>query len=310
MGVTESQRGLAFGLGAYLLWGVFPLYFMLLEPTSPVEVLANRILWSCVMLFGLVVLGRRWSAIAPVLRDRRRLALLAAASVTIALNWGFFIYGVTSDQVVQTSLGYFINPLVSVMFGVVLLHERLRRTQWVAVGLGGAAVTVLSFDYGHVPWLALVLALSFGSYGLLKKVLDMGAVESLSVETALLTPLAAAYLAYLVATGNSAWSVVDPSMTLLLVSTGVVTIVPLLLFSAAATRIPLTWIGLLQYTTPVLQFATGVFLLNEPMPASRWVGFSLVWIALVLLAVDSAAAVRRGRARTALEIAERAQEAH
>ena len=310
MGVTESQRGLAFGLGAYLLWGVFPLYFMLLEPTSPVEVLANRILWSCVMLFGLVALGRRWSAIAPALRDRRRLALLAAASVTTALNWGFFIYGVTSNQVVQTSLGYFINPLVSVMFGVLLLHERLRRTQWVAVGLGAAAVTVLSFDYGHVPWLALVLALSFGSYGLLKKVLDMGAVESLSVETALLTPLAAAYLAYLVATGNSAWSVGDPSMTLLLVSTGVVTIVPLLLFSAAATRIPLTWIGLLQYTTPVLQFATGVFLLNEPMPASRWIGFSLVWIALVVLAVDSAAAVRRGRARTALEIAERAQEAH
>jgi chloramphenicol-sensitive protein RarD len=308
--VTESQRGLAFGLGAYLLWGVFPLYFMLLEPTSPVEILANRILWSCVVLFGLVVLGQRWSAIAPVLRDRRRLALLAAASVTIALNWGFFIYGVSSDQVVQTSLGYFINPLVSVMFGVVLLHEQLRRTQWVAAGLGAVAVTVLSFDYGHVPWIALVLALSFGSYGLLKKVLDMGAVESLSVETALLTPLAAAYLAYLVATGTSAWGAVDPSVTLLLASTGLVTIVPLLLFSAAATRIPLTWIGLLQYTTPVLQFATGVFLLNEPMPASRWVGFSLVWIALVLLAVDSVAAVRRGRARSALEIEQRAQEAH
>jgi len=308
--VTESQRGLAYGLGAYIIWGTFPLYFTLLEPTSPVEVLANRILWSCVVLFGLVIVGHRWSAIAPVLRDRRRLVLLAAASAMIAINWGFFIYGVTSNQVVQTSLGYFINPLVSVVFGVVLLHERLRRTQWVAVGLGVAAVAVLSFDYGQVPWIALVLALSFGSYGLLKKVLDMGAVESLSVETALLTPLAAAYLGYLVATGTSAWSTGDTSMTLLLASTGVVTIVPLLLFSAAATRIPLTWIGLLQYTTPVLQFATGVFILNEPMPASRWVGFSLVWIALVTLAVDSAAAVRRGRARTQLEITERAQEAH
>jgi len=308
--VTESQRGLAYGLGAYIIWGTFPLYFTLLEPTSPVEVLANRILWSCVVLFGLVIVGHRWSAIAPVLRDRRRLVLLAAASAMIAVNWGFFIYGVTSNQVVQTSLGYFINPLVSVVFGVALLHERLRRTQWVAVGLGVAAVAVLSFDYGQVPWIALVLALSFGSYGLLKKVLDMGAVESLSVETALLTPLAAAYLAYLVATGSSAWSTGDTSMMLLLASTGVVTIVPLLLFSAAATRIPLTWIGLLQYTTPVLQFATGVFILNEPMPASRWVGFSLVWIALVTLAVDSAAAVRRGRARTQLEITERAQEAH
>jgi chloramphenicol-sensitive protein RarD len=308
--VTESHRGLAYGLGAYVIWGTFPLYFTLLEPTSPVEVLANRILWSCVVLFGLVIIGRRWSAIAPVLRDRRQLVLLAAASVMIAVNWGFFIYGVTSNQVVQTSLGYFINPLVSVVFGVVLLHERLRRTQWVAVGLGVAAVAVLSFDYGQVPWIALVLALSFGSYGLLKKVLDMGAVESLSVETALLTPLAAVYLGYLVATGTSAWGTGNTSMMLLLASTGVVTIVPLLLFSAAATRIPLTWIGLLQYTTPVLQFATGVFILNEPMPASRWVGFSLVWIALVTLAVDTAAAVRRGRARTQLEITERAQEAH
>ena len=307
--MTETRRGLAYGLGAYALWGAFPLYFTLLEPTSPVEILANRILWSCVVLLCLVVVGRRWSAIAPVLRDRRRLALLAAASIMIAVNWGFFIYGVSSDQVVQTSLGYFINPLVSVVFGVVLLHERLRRIQWVAVGLGVAAVAVLSVDYGQVPWIALVLAFSFGTYGLLKKILDLGAVESLSVETALLTPLAAVYLGYLVSAGGSAWNSEGGAMMLLLVSTGVVTIVPLLLFSASATRIPLTWIGLLQYTTPVLQFATGVFILNEPMPASRWVGFSLVWIALVTLAVDSVAAVRRG-ARTELEITERAQEAH
>jgi chloramphenicol-sensitive protein RarD len=308
--VTETRRGLAYGLGAYILWGAFPLYFTLLEPTSPVEILANRILWSCVVLLCLVVVGRRWSAIAPVLQDRRRLVLLAAASVTIAANWGFFIYGVNSDQVVQTSLGYFINPLVSVVFGVVLLHERLRRVQWVAVGLGVVAVAVLSIDYGQIPWIALVLALSFGTYGLLKKILEMGAVESLSVETALLTPLAVAYLGYLVVAGDSAWSTEGGQMTLLLVSTGVVTIIPLLLFSASATRIPLTWIGLLQYTTPVLQFATGVFILNEPMPTSRWVGFSLVWIALVTLAVDSAVAVHRGRAQKELEITERAQEAH
>ena len=308
--MTETRRGLAFGLGAYALWGAFPLYFTLLEPTNPVEILANRIVWSCVVLLCLVVVGRRWSAIAPVLRDRRRLALLAAASIMIAANWGFFIYGVSSDQVVQTSLGYFINPLVSVVFGVVLLHERLRRIQWVAVGLGVAAVAVLSVDYGQVPWIALVLAFSFGTYGLLKKILDLGAVESLSVETALLTPLAAVYLGYLVSAGDSAWNSEGAAMMLLLVSTGFVTIVPLLLFSASATRIPLTWIGLLQYTTPVLQFATGVFILNEPMPISRWVGFSLVWIALVTLAVDSVAAVRRGRARTELEITERAQEAH
>lgn len=234
-------------------------------------------------------------AILRAARDRRLMALLVAAAVTIALNWGFFIYGVNSEQVVQTSLGYFINPLVSVFFGVVLLHERLRRAQWAAVGLGAGAVIVLSFGYGGVPWLALVLALSFGTYGLIKKVLDMGAVESVSIETAILLPIAASYLMYLSLAGRGEWTASGSPTTLLLITTGVITVVPLLLFGAAATRIPLTWIGLLQYTTPVIQFAIGVAIVDESMPAVRWVGFALVWIALIVLAVDS---VRAGLAST------------
>lgn len=308
--MNPRQKGLAFGLGAYLLWGIFPLYFPLLEPTPPVEILANRIFWSFVVLFVVVLISRQWAWIGPLARDGRRLALLAAAAVTLSLNWGVYIYGVNSDQVVQTSLGYFINPLVSVMFGVVLLHEQLRRAQWAAVGLGFVAVVVLSFDYGHLPWIALVLAFSFGTYGLLKKVLDMGSLESLTTETALLAPVAGGYLLFLLLNGQSALAQGDTSMDLLLMSTGAVTAVPLLLFGAAATRIPLSWVGLLQYVAPVLQFLIGVAVYHEPMPASRWIGFGLVWIALLVLAVDSVAAVRRGRDATELAREEGAQEAH
>ena len=308
--MNDRHKGLAFGLGAYLLWGLFPLYFPLLEPTPPVEILANRILWSFVILVAVVLIGRHWSWIRPLVRDVRRLALLGAAALALSLNWGFYIYGVNSDQVVQTSLGYFINPLVSVLFGVLLLREHLRRAQWSAVALGAFAVLVLSLDYGHLPWIALVLALCFGTYGLLKKVLNMGSLESLTTETALLTPFAGVYLLYLMIVGDSAFADGDVSMVLLLISTGVVTAVPLLLFGAAATRIPLTWIGLLQYVAPILQFLIGIAVYHEPMPASRWVGFGLVWTALVILALDSLAAVRRGRGAHELELEERAQEAH
>jgi chloramphenicol-sensitive protein RarD len=308
--MSERRRGLAYGLGAYLLWGVFPLYFPLLEPTSPMEILAHRIVWSFLVLLLVLTVTRRWGWIAPLRSDRRRLFLLTGAALTIAVNWGVYIYGVNSNQVVQTSLGYFINPLVSVLFGILLLHERLRRLQWMAVALGAVAVGVLTIDYDGLPWIALVLAISFGTYGLLKKVLDMGAVESLSVETALLAPIAGIYLLVLMASGTSSMVGEGAQMSLLLASTGLVTVVPLLMFGAAATRIPLTWIGLLQYTAPVLQFLIGVVVYQEPMPPSRWVGFALVWAALVVLAVDSAAAVRRGRATPDLELDERAPEAH
>ncbi len=307
--MSERRRGLIYGLSAYLLWGLFPLYFPLLDPTPPIEILANRIVWSLVVLLLVLVVTRRWAWIRPLLSDRRRMILLPAAAVTIAINWGVYIYGVNSEQVVQTSLGYFINPLVSVLFGVVLLKERLRRPQWAAVGLGAIAVVVLTVDYGGLPWIALTLAVSFGTYGLVKKTLNMGAVESLSAETAILAPVAALYLVFLASTGSSSFVNEGPSMAVLLASLGVITVVPLLFFGASATRIPLTWIGLLQYTAPVLQFLIGVYVYNEPMPASRWIGFALVWSALVVLAIDSLIAVRRGRTRVDLEIDEAAQEA-
>jgi chloramphenicol-sensitive protein RarD len=308
--VSEQRRGLLFGAAAYLAWGLFPLYFPLLEPAGPVEILANRIVWTLVVVLALLALRRRWTWVRPLLANGRLLLLLLAAAVTIALNWATYIYGVNSNQVVETSLGYFITPLVSILFGVVLFHERLRPWQWVAVGLGGFAVIVLTIDYGRLPWIALVLAVSFGTYGLLKKTIGMGALESLSVETAILFLPAATFLLFLNVEGTSALQQEGVSQAALLATTGVVTAVPLLFFGAAATRIPLTWIGLLQYSAPVVQLAIGVVVYDEPMPTSRLIGFSLVWSALAILAIDSIAAVRRGRAADRAECGVDAPEAH
>jgi len=290
----DRRRGLLYGGAAYLIWGIFPLYFPLLEPASPLEILANRIVWSLVVVVVILALTRSWSWIPPLLHDRRRLALLGAAAAVIAVNWGVYIYGVNSEQVVQTSLGYFINPLVSILFAVVLLHERLRTWQWVAVGLGGAAVVVLTVDYGGLPWIALVLAFSFGTYGLVKKTLGMGAVQSLAGETALLFLPALGVLVLLQAQADGTMTSDGPGHTALLVSTGIVTAIPLLFFGAAAIRIPLSWLGLLQYSAPVLQFLIGVVVYDEPMPPSRWIGFGLVWAALLLITVESLTAGRRG----------------
>jgi chloramphenicol-sensitive protein RarD len=309
-GESEQRRGLAYGLAAYLLWGIFPLYYPLLEPAGPVEILANRIVWSLVVVSLLLLVRRRWAWVRPLLADRRRLLLLAAAAVVIATNWGFYVYGVNSNQVVETSLGYFINPLVSILFGVVLFREHLRRWQWIAVGIGAIAVVVIAVDYGRIPWIALILAFSFGTYGLLKKTIGMGSLESLSVETAILFLPAMAFLVLLNVHGVSALQQEGASSAALLATTGLVTTIPLLFFGAAATRIPLTWIGLLQYTAPVLQFVIGVTIYNEPMPLSRLIGFALVWLALGILAVDSLAAVRRGRQVDREETGIDAPEAH
>jgi len=307
---NQHRKGLLYGTAAYLAWGLFPLYFPLLEPATPLEILANRIVWTLVFVAAVLALRRRWGWVRPLLHDRRRLLLLTVAAVTIAANWGTYIYGVNSDQVVETSLGYFINPLVSIMFGVVLLHERLRKFQWVAVGIGALAVVVLTIDYGRLPWIAVILAFSFGTYGLLKKTIDMGALESLSVETTILALPALGYLVFLTAAGTSALTTSSGALPLLLISTGIMTALPLLCFGAAATRIPLTWIGLLQYIAPVIQFLIGVVIYREAMPASRWLGFTLVWIALTMLAIESVAVARRNRRDAQDELAVEAAEAH
>lgn len=291
--MSNQRRGLLFGLGAYLIWGLFPLYWPLLEPAGAGEILANRIVWSLVVVAGLLLLTRRRDWIRQFLGDRRRVALVTVAAVTIAVNWGLYIYGVNSNRVVETSLGYFINPLVTIVFGVVLLHEHLRRWQWVAVGLGAVAVGVLTADYGHLPWIALTLAFSFAIYGLIKKTMGMDPLESLGAETAILFVPALLLLVSVNAVGNGSMVSHGFGHFALLASTGVVTAVPLLLFGASAIRVPLVWLGLMQYVTPTMQFAIGVGIDHEPMPASRWLGFFLVWAALGLIAVEAVVMHRR-----------------
>jgi chloramphenicol-sensitive protein RarD len=299
--VNDERRGTALGITAYLAWGLFPLYWPLLEPAGAVEILAHRVVWSLVAVGVLLLVTRRTGAGLP--RDRRRLSLLALAAVVIAVNWGLYIWGVNNKHVVETSLGYFVNPLVTVALGVIVLGERLRRVQWVAVGVAAAGVVVLTVATGRPPWIALVLAFSFGTYGLVKKIVGVGAIEGLVVETALLAPLAVAYLAVTAATGSDTFASHGEGHAALLAGAGPVTALPLLAFAGAAARVPLSRLGLLQYLTPTIQFLLGVLLRHEPLPLGRLLGFILVWVALVLFTVDSASHRRRDLALTAEAVA-------
>jgi chloramphenicol-sensitive protein RarD len=285
--VQESRRGFLLGVAAYSLWGAFPLYWPLLEPAGAVEILAHRVLWSAVTMGLAVVLLRQTGEVLAVVRDRRAFRILAFAAVVISVNWATYIWGVNNGRVIEASLGYFINPLVTVLMGVFILGERLRRLQWVAVAIASLAVVVLTIDYGRVPLVALVLALSFGCYGLAKKQAGVDAVVSLTVETAVVAPIAGLYVAWLVATGASSMGSEGLGHALLFTTTGVVTAIPLLCFGAAAIRVPLVVLGLLQYLAPVIQFALGVLLFHEAMPPGRWAGFGLVWVALVLFTVEA-----------------------
>jgi chloramphenicol-sensitive protein RarD len=283
-----------FGVMAYGLWGLFPLYWSLLADAGALETLAHRMLWSLVVVVVIVAWTRRLGSVRAVVRDRRKLLLLAAAAVLISLNWGGYIWGVTNGHVVETALGYFIGPLVSVLLGVLLLGERLRPAQWTAVALGVIAIVVLVVGYGQVPWIALLLAFSFATYGLVKKLAGAGAVESMAVETGVTLLPALGYVVFLEASGTGTFTSLGVGHTLLLVGGGLVTMVPLLAFAAAATRIPLATIGMLQYMTPSLQFVFGVLVFHEQMPPERWLGFGIVWCALIVLTVDGAR--RRGAA--------------
>jgi chloramphenicol-sensitive protein RarD len=286
--VVEGRRGTVLGLTAYAIWGVFPLYWPLLEPAGSIEILAHRIVWSLLVVAAVLAVTRSWAWVRPLLADRATLARMTLAAVLIAVNWATYIWGVNNEHVVETSLGYFINPVVTVLIGVLVLHERLRPVQWVAIGLGTLAVVVLAVDYGRPPWIALTLAFSFGTYGLLKKQVGatVGAVQSLTVETAVLFVPALTFLVVLEARGDGQLGHSGAGHGLLLASAGIATAVPLLFFASAARRIPLSTLGLLQYLAPVLQFLTGVLLYDEPMPASRLVGFVLVWAALAVLTFD------------------------
>jgi len=274
-------------VAAYALWGLFPLYWPLLEPAGAVEILAHRIFWSLIVMAVLVVAARRTAQFRANLRNPRVRNLLTLAAVLVTCNWGTYIWGVNHKHVVETSLGYFINPLVTVLMGVLILGERLRRWQWIALGLAPAAVVALTVEYGQPPWIALILAFSFGSYGLCKKKANVGAVESLAFETTVLAPFALAYIVFLTATGASHFTNSGAGHAALLVGTGIVTAVPLICFGGAATRLSMTMLGMLQYLAPVIQFLLGVFALHEPMPPMRWVGFVLVWLALAMFSAES-----------------------
>ena len=294
--MSRSRSGLLAAVGGYLIWGLFPLYWPLLEPAAPVEILAHRIVWSLAFLLGLLALtsGFRWLRTL----SRRSAALLALAAALVTVNWGVYIYGVNSEHVVETSLGYFINPLVTVVLAMVFLHERLRRRQRIALAVAAAGVLALTVDYGHVPWIALTLALSFGLYGFVKNRAGVDGMQSLAVETAVLVLPAVAYLAWLGGTGRSTFASEGAGHTALLLGAGVVTAVPLMLFGAAAVRIRLSTLGLLQYLTPTIQFLIGVLFYGEPMPLSRLAGFVLVWIALLIFMLE-ALGTSRARVRAA-----------
>ena len=289
---TTNRTGLTLVFGAYVLWGLLPVYFPLLEPSSPLEIIAHRVVWSLVVCALLLAVTRTWRSVRAL--DRRSLGLLALAGVLVAGNWTTYVVGVLSGRTVDAALGYYINPLVTVVLAVVVLRERLRRAQWVAVGLGTAAVVVITAGVGELPWIALVLAVTFGLYGLIKNRVgrSVPAVTSLAVETAFLTPAALAYLLWLGAVGQGTFGAVGTGHALALASAGLVTAIPLLLFGGAARRLPLSVIGLLQYLAPTLQFAIGVLVFGEAMPAARWWGFGLAWVAVVVLTVDG---LRHGR---------------
>ena len=296
--ITEGRRGLLYGGSAYFLWGLFPLYWPLLKPASTIEILAERMAWSLIVVVVILRLTGGFAGVRAVLRTPRQRRFLLGAAVVITVNWGTYIWGVNTHHVVETSLGYFINPLFTILLGVLVLGERLRRMQWVAVGIGAAAVVVIAIDYGRPPWIALILATSFGLYGFFKKQAGVGAVDSLAVETGALFLPALATLAVIGAQGNLAFGRHGAPNALLLAGTGVVTIIPLLFFAASTRRLPLSVVGLLQYLAPVLQFAVGVGIRHESTPAAELVGFGLVWTALIVLTVDSLRS-QRGAAATA-----------
>ena len=301
---TAERRGTVYGFFAYLAWGLFPLYFHALAPATAFEILAHRIVWTLLLCLVLLAVMRDVRWVRPLLRRRRFLGGIGIAAVLIAVNWVVYVAAVTSGNVTEAALGYFLNPIVTVGLGVVVLGERLRVLQWVAVGLGLAAAVYLSVAGGRVPWVALTLAVTFALYGLSKKRLGetLPALHGLTVETVLLTPVAAGLMVWLGITGTQTFTRDAPLHPELLVLSGVVTAIPLLLFAAAARRVPLVTIGLLQFVTPVMQLLCGVVLLGERMSPERWAGFALVWVALVVLTVDSAVSARRRHAREQIPV--------
>ena len=286
--LTEAQKGYGYGLSAYFLWGIFPLYFVALAPAAPMEILGWRILLSLLLCAAILAVQTRLFSALALLRDRRTALLTASAGVLVAVNWGIFVVATQTGHVVDAALGYFINPLVTALLGVIVLRERLRKLQWVALGLGALAVVVLVVAYGQFPYIALGLAFSFGFYGLVKKMLgSMGALQGLTLETLWVIPIAIGLLFWESSQNGLTIATEGPLHLILMLLAGAVTSVPLLLFAAATRRLPLSTVGLMQYINPVLQALVGIVILSEPMPLERWWGFGIVVLALAVFGADA-----------------------
>jgi chloramphenicol-sensitive protein RarD len=279
-------KGTWYAVGAYVIWGLFPIYWKWLQQVPALQLIGHRVVWSCVILLGIILISQQWSVFQSSARNRRVLAIYAVAGVLIGVNWVIYVWAVNSGFIVETSLGYFINPLVSILLGVFVLGERLRLGQWISIGMAAAGVLYLTLAYGSLPWISLTLACTFGLYGLVKKMAPLGAVHGLALETALLLLPAMAFLYYEESADRGAFLHSGAYADLLMIGAGLVTTLPLLMFAAAARRIPLSLVGLFQYIAPTLQFMIGVLVFKEPLTRSRFIGFSIVWIALAMSALE------------------------
>jgi len=298
---TPAERtpwsGIAFAVGSYVLWGFLPILFYTLRASNPVEIVSWRITLSVAFCALLITVTRGWPRLMAILGDRRTVLTLGLAGGLILINWLVYVYASTTGQVVEASLGYFTNPIVTVLLAVIVLRERLRPLQWVAISLSAVAVAIISIGYGSFPWIALSLAFSFGLYGLVKKRVGpkADAVSGLAIETAILAPAALVAFGVIAATSGLTIGAYGPGYTAVMLSLGVATAVPLILFAAAARRLPLTHIGLIQYFAPILQLIVGAVILGEAMTPARWLGFAVVWTALAILMVDVLRHQRRSR---------------
>jgi chloramphenicol-sensitive protein RarD len=285
--------GVVYACLAFAMWGLFPLYFRELAGVAPLEVVLHRSVWSLLFVFGLLLAKRRFGWLRQIGRQPRRLALFAVSALLLSGNWLVYVYAVHSGQVVEASLGYFVNPIVNVLLGVLVLHERLRRVQWAAVALAALGVAWLTLQAGRLPWIALVLALSFGLYGLMRKTAPLGALEGLALETLLLAPVVVPALLWWTLAGHGAMARGDLALDAWLLVGGPLTALPLLLFAAGARRLPLATVGLLQYLSPTLQFLLGLWVFHEPFDAQRLAGFVLIWGALLIYTLDGWRFARR-----------------
>jgi chloramphenicol-sensitive protein RarD len=297
-----DKKGLLFALGAYSIWGLFPIYWKTIQHVPALQLIGHRIVWSFLLLMLILSVGGNIKGLAAKMTDLKILRIYALAALLIGVNWLLYVWAVNAGFIVETSLGYFINPLISVVLGMIFFRERLRPLQWIPVALAGIGVAYLTISYGRLPWIALVLAFSFGFYGLVKKMAPLSSANGLTLETGILFVPALGYLLFAEWTGAGAFTHTGPGADLLMVGAGLVTTIPLLMFAGAAHRIPLTTVGLMQYLAPTLQFLIGVFIYHEPFSSQQLIGFGIVWIGLLVFAAESLVHSRQPTVKTPIQL--------